>query len=67
MDIGRDPEPTTTNKQMITTTDLKQADLFTLFGALQIALEEVHTGNHEERTACLALATQINEEIGRRV
>ena len=50
----------------LTADAISKADLWTLFGALEIALTDVHTANHEERTACLALATQINEEIGRR-
>ena len=50
----------------LTTDAIRKADLFTLFGALEIALTEVRTASHEERTSCLALATQINEEIGRR-
>ena len=50
----------------LTTDAISKADTWTLFGALEIALTEVHTASQEERTACLALATQINEEIGRR-
>ena len=50
----------------LTADSISKADLFVLFDALEMVLEGAHSGRHEERTACLALATQINEEIGRR-
>ena len=50
----------------LTADAISKADLCTLFGALEIALKEVHTASREDRTACLALATQINDEINRR-
>ena len=50
----------------LTTDSIRKADIYTLFGALETALKEVHTAGPKERTACLALATQINDEINRR-
>ena len=46
---------------------IKSADLLTLTGALQIALTAARDADGPvERTSCLDLATQINQEISAR-
>ena len=46
--------------------DLKNADLPTLFKALEMALNDAITADRIERTHYLAAATWINDEINRR-
>ena len=50
----------------LTTDAIRKADLFTLFNALEMVLKAVRTEGREGRTECLALATQINDEISNR-